>query len=145
MLKTYGEAGLVFNSDKFQFCQNVVRFAGLDVTERGVQPARDFLDAILQLPTPNNISDVRAFFRMMNQVSYAFSMLSVMEPFRHLLKPGNAFIWSPLLQERFKNAKRNVTSAVKEGVQHFEINRPTCIATDWSTGGLRFTLRQKWC
>ena len=29
MLKTYGEAGLVFNSDKFQFCQDVFRFAGL--------------------------------------------------------------------------------------------------------------------
>ena len=36
MLKTYGEAGLVFNSDKFQFGQDVVRFAGLEVTKKGV-------------------------------------------------------------------------------------------------------------
>ena len=77
MLKTYGEAGLVFNSDKFQFCQDVVRFAGLEVTEKGVRPAKDFLDAILHLPPPNNISDVRAFFGMVNQVSYAFSMSSI--------------------------------------------------------------------
>ena len=71
---TTSEAGLVFNSDKFQFCQDVVRFAGLEVTEKGVRPAKDFLDAILHLSTLNNISDVRAFFGMVNQVSYAFSI-----------------------------------------------------------------------
>ena len=50
MLKTYVEAGLVFNSDKFHFCQDVVRFVGFEVTENGVRPAKDFLDAILNLP-----------------------------------------------------------------------------------------------
>ena len=105
----------MFNSDKFQFCQDVLRFAGLEVTEKGVRPAKDFLDAILHLPTPNNIPDVRAFFGMVDKVSYAFSMLSVMEPFRNLLKPGNAFVWSPLLQECFEEAKKNIISAVKEG------------------------------
>ena len=82
---------------------------------------------------------------MVNRVSYAFSMSSVMEPFRYLLKPGNAFVGSPLLRECFEDAKRNIISAVKEGVQHFEVNRPTCVATDWSKGGIGFTLRQKWC
>ena len=120
----------MFNSDKFQFCQDVLRFAGLEVTEKGVRPAKDFLDAILHLPPPNNISDVRAFFGMVNQVSYAFSMSSIMEPFRHLLKPGNAFVWSPLLRECFEETKKNIVAAVKDGVQHFEVNRPTCVATD---------------
>ena len=115
MLKTYGEAGLVFNSDKFQFCQDVVQFAGLEVTERGVRPARNFLNALLHLSTPNNISDVRASFGMINQVSYAFSMSSVMEPFCHLLKPVNAFIWSPLLQKCFANAKRMSFQQSKKG------------------------------
>ena len=82
---------------------------------------------------------------MVNQVSYAFSMSSIMEPFRHLLKPGNAFVWSPLLQECFDEAKKNIVAAVEDGVQHFEVNRPTCVATDWSKGGIGFTLRQKWC
>ena len=25
------------------------------------------------------------------------------------------------------------------------VNRPICVATDWSKGGIGFTLRQKWC
>ena len=55
MLQTYGKAGLVFNSDKFQFAKDVVQFAGLEVTLDGVRPAREFLEAISQLPTPTCI------------------------------------------------------------------------------------------
>ena len=42
-------------------------------------------------------------------------------------------------------AKQEIVNTVKEGVKHFEINRPTCVSTDWSKGGIGYTLRQKWC
>ena len=145
MLQTYGKAGLVFNSDKFQFAQDVVQFAGLEVTLDGVRPAREFLEAINKLPTPTCISDIRSFFGMVNQVNYAFSMSQIMEPFRHLLKPGNAFVWSPLMQDLFMMAKQEITKTVRAGVKHFEVDRPTCVSTDWSKGGIGYTLRQKWC
>ena len=61
------------------------------------------------------------------------------------MKPGNAFVWSPLLQECFEDAKKNIISAVKEGVHDLKVNRPTRVATDWSKRGIGFTLRQKWC
>ena len=35
--------GLVFNPDKFQFGQETVKFAGLEVTKDGVRPCRKFL------------------------------------------------------------------------------------------------------
>ena len=105
MLKVYGDAGLVFNWEKFQFGQDVVQFAGLEVTETGVRPAADLLKTISELPPPTNITGVRTFFGLVNQVSYGFSMSTIMEPFRHLLKPGNNFVWSPLLQEIFDQAK----------------------------------------
>ena len=31
------------------------------------------------------------------------------------------------------------------GVTTFEVNRPTCLATDWSKTGMGFTLSQKHC
>ena len=34
---------------------------------------------------------------------------------------------------------------VTEGIKHFEPNRPTCLATDWSKSGLGFFLLQKHC
>ena len=44
---------------------------------------------------------------MINQVSYSFAMSSIMEPFRHLLKPDTwaaGFSWTEELEEGFKLA-----------------------------------------
>ena len=136
---------MVFNSEKFQFAQDVVQFGGLKVTNEGIRPTKEFLDTIMDLQMPTNITDIRSFFRMVNQLNYTFSLSAVMEPFRHLLKPGNTFEWSPKLQDLFILAKQEIVNTVKDGVKHFEINRPTCVSTDWSKGGIGYTLRQKWC
>ena len=145
MLETCNQAGLIFNSDKFQFAQDTVEFAGLEITENGVRPSRKFLKSIKDFPRPTNISEVRSFFGMVNQVSYAFAMSETMKDFRHLLRKGSEFIWSEKLQEAFESAKEKIIEEVSEGVQHFEISRTTCLATDWSKDGLGFLLLQKWC
>ena len=145
MLQIASEAGLIFNGDKFQFGQSKVDFAGLEITDYGVRPCRKFLEAIRNFPRPKNITEMRSFFGMINQVCYAFSMSNIMEPFRHLLRPGTQFIWSPDLQQSFEAAKEEIIKAVQDGVQHFEIDRHTCLATDWCKSGIGFFLLQKWC
>ena len=145
MLEVCSRAGLIFNSDKFQFGRDTVDFAGLEITSYGVRPSKRFLDSIMAFPRPENISEVRSFFGMINQVSFSFAMSEIMEPFRHLLRPDTQFIWSPELQECFIKAKEKIVEAVKEGVQHFEMGRPTCLACDWSKAGVGFFLLQKWC
>ena len=72
-------------------------------------------------------------------------MSDIMEPFRHLLRPSTPFQWSPLLQEMFEKAKEAIVDAVEDGVKHFEVEWPTCLATDWRKYGLGFFLIQKWC
>ena len=58
--------------------------AGLDVTMERVKPCKKFLESIKSFPKPNTLIEARSFFGMINQVSFSFSMLSIMEPFRHL-------------------------------------------------------------
>ena len=70
MLQTYGKAGLVFNSDKFQFGQDIVQFAGSEVTLTRVWPAKEFLEAISNLPTLTCNSGIRLFFGMYTFVSF---------------------------------------------------------------------------
>ena len=145
MLETGHKAGLIFNGDKFQFGLDTVDFAGLEITNNGVRPSRKFLDAIRDFPSPRNISEMRSFFGMINQVCYAFSMSKVMEQFRHFLKPGTQYLWSPELQRGFDLAKEEIVKAVENGVKHFETDRHTCLATDWCKAGIGFFLLQKWC
>ena len=148
MLTTCHNAGLIFNSDKFQFGQETVEFAGLDVTMDGVRPCGKFLEGIKSFPRPDTLSEARSFFGMINQVSYSFAMSSVMEPFRHLLKPDTwaaGFSWTEELEQGFKLAKEKIIEAVSDGVKYFEMGRQTCLATDWSRQGIGFFLMQKWC
>ena len=75
-------------------------------------------------------------------------MSSVMEPFRHLLKPDvwtSSCVWSEELVGKFNLAKEEIVKAVTEGVKHFDVTRQTCLATDWSKQGIGFFLLQKWC
>ena len=59
-LEVYGKAGLVINGEKFQFCQDTVDFAWMEVTSTGVRPSKKFLDTITGLPTPTNTKEVES-------------------------------------------------------------------------------------
>ena len=148
LLSVGHKAGLVFNADKLQFGQETVEFAGLDVTLDGVKPSSKFLDSIRSFPRPNTLSEARSFFGMINQVAYSFSMSSIMEEFRHLLKPdtwSDGFQWTEDLIGKFDAAKEEIVKAVTDGVKYFDVKRQTCLATDWSRQGIGFFLLQKWC
>ena len=66
--------GIKLVPKKFQFTQDVIDFAGLLVTLLHLKPSKKFLNAFLQFPTPKDISDARAWFGLVNQGAYAFSM-----------------------------------------------------------------------
>ena len=86
-----------------------------------MRPSSKMINSIRDFAAPTNISEMRAFYDMVNQVNYTFAMSEVMDPFRHLLKPGNTFQWSTDLQNTFDQAKEMIVEAVKEGVKHFEL------------------------
>ena len=112
--------GITLNPSKFCFAQDEVEFAGFEITRSEVKPNRKYLCAIKDFPTPKGITDVRAWFGLVNQVAYAFSMASVMSPFRALLKTSSLFKWTNDLQQSFDASKTEICDRIKEGVQIFE-------------------------
>ena len=140
-----GRNGITLNPKKFVFGADTVEFAGFEITPDSVRPCQKYLRAIIDFPTPTGITDVRSWFGLVNQVSYAFSMTERMSPFRELLKPGNRFEWTPALQDAFEESKAVIASEVEEGVRIFDPSKPTCLATDWSKDGIGFWLLQKHC
>lgn len=136
--------GVVFNPKKFQFGRNEVDFAGFTISNDGLKPTASIIDAIKNFPTPQNLTDARSWFGLVNQVAYNISSSSIMQPFRELLKPGKWY-WDDALDTAFNNSKLAIISMIQDGVRSFEPNRPTCLATDWSKEGLGFILLQKHC
>ena len=140
-----GRNGITLNPSKFTFAAEVVEFAGFEITNDSVRPCSKYLDTISDFPVPRNITDIRSWFGLINQVSYAFASADVMSPFRHLLKPDTPFNWTPQLQTLFDKSKQVIVDEIKEGVSIFDPTRPTCLATDYSKEGIGFWLSQKHC
>ena len=114
-------------------------------TNKSIRPSEKCLEAVKNFPTPTDITGVRSWFGLINQVAYAHSLTSDLAPFTSLLKPKNEFYWDDSLQTIFDRSKKAIVSKVKSGVQIFDPLRKTCLITDWSKTGSGFLLTQKHC
>ena len=141
------ENGIVFNKDKFVFALPTVEFAGFEITKTGYRPPARVLSAIENFPTPTNITDIRSWFGLVNQVAYAFAQARVMRPFRELLehKSRKLFFWDTTMDNIFSESKKEIVRQVEKGVLTFKRSIITCLSTDWSKAELGFTLTQKHC
>ena len=140
-----GRNGVILNPTKFVFSRTTVEFAGFEVTPTTVRPCPRQLEAIQNFPTPQNITDVRSWFGLINQVTYAFASAPHMQPFRNLLKPETPFEWTTQLDQLFEESKAEIIKEIHTGVEIYDKSKPTCLATDWSKEGIGFWLLQKHC
>ena len=140
-----GRNGITLNPKKFQFAQETVDFAGLNISSTNIKPGEKYVKSVRDFPTPKDISGARAWFGLINQAAYTFSVANKMKPFRDLLRPNNKFEWTPELENLFQESKEVIIQKMKEGVRLFEPHRPTCLATDWSVDGIGYVLKQKYC
>lgn len=144
-LDTCGRNGIIQNPTKFVFGADTVEFSGFEITTDDVKPCQRIIRTIADFPRPKHITDIRSWFGLVNQVSYAFSMTDKMIPFRELLKSKSTFYGDAHLQRLFEESKLKIIKEIEHGVKIFDKSMPTCLTTDWSKTGLGFWLFQKHC
>ena len=113
--------GITFNPDKFMFAKLSIDFTGLTLTltATSIKPCADILHAIEDFPAPQDITGARSWFSLVEQVAaWVYCIKPEMAPFRDL---------------------------VENGVRSLYVDRPTCLATDWSRNGLGFLMLQHYC
>ncbi|MEO0563057.1 MAG: reverse transcriptase domain-containing protein [Chloroflexota bacterium] len=101
-----GRNGITLNPEKFVFAEDTVEFAGFRISLGAARPCNRLFDAITHFPTPGNITDIRSWFGLINQVSYTFASAEKMLPFRSLLNPGTPFTWTQELNDLFEESKK---------------------------------------
>ena len=148
-LVTCAKHGITINASKFQFCKKEINFAGFLITPTGIKPSESTLKAIKEFPTPKNTTDVRSWFGLVRQISYAHAVSDELAPFRSLLQHGDndkpQFLWNPTLQGLFDKSKSRLINSVINGIQTFDPNKLTCLQCDYSKRGVGFLLLQKHC
>ena len=68
-----------------------------------------------------------------------------MAPFRELLKKNKKFYWDAALDELFIKSREEIVDRIRDGLQMYQVGRPTCLATDYSKVGIGSFLLQKYC
>ena len=144
-LEICGKNGIILNPEKFTFANDTVEFAGFEISSSAVKPCSKLFEAIRDFPSPKNLTDLRSWHGLVNQVSYAFATAEIMQPFRSLLSSKTAFHWNDDLEKLFETSKRVIIKGLSEGVEIFDKRRPTSLVTDWSKSGIGFWLLQKHC
>ena len=145
LLITLGRAGIVLNPDKFQFAEKDVEFAGFRITDTSIAPLPKYLDAIRDFPTPQSTTDIRSWFGLVNQVANYAQLRDVVAPFKRFLSPKYKFSWSEELEQAFIQSKELIISAIREGVEVFDLSKRTCLRPDWSLRGIGYFLLQQHC
>ena len=146
-LELCGNNGIVLNPEpkKFQFSQPAVDYTAFHISGTRVTPLPKHIKAIEDFPTPSNITDVRAWFGLVNQVAHYGRMIDIMAPFKPLLSPKHKFAWSPELDSAFVQSKEVIIKSISKGLAIYDPKRMTCLETDYSGIGLGYWLRQKYC
>ena len=146
-LELCGRNGIVLNPEpaKFQFAADEVDFTAFHVSPTAITPLPRYIEGIKNFPTPTNITDIRAWFGLVNQVGHYGRLIDIMAPFKPLLSPKVKFSWSDELDAAFHRSKSAIVDAITDGVMIYDPARHTCLQTDYSGIGLGYWLRQKYC
>ena len=83
--------GITFNPEKIVFAGDAVNYVGFEVTMDSVKPSSTILMAIKEFPAPTNITQMRSFFWLINQVSFTFSMKDAMALIRVTLTVSSIY------------------------------------------------------
>ena len=130
VLERCREAGIRVSKSKFTYGTSV-KFAGFIFSKDGVLPDPDKTAAIRDFPAPTNITELRSFLGLAQQLGHFAPDLSHMASrLRQLLKKGIAFQWLPDHQKDFDAIKAKLCSPVV--TKPFDPSLPTELLTDAS-------------
>lgn len=80
------EKNIKFNKNKVQFKSNEVKYFGLNFSDQGISPAKEYVDSILKLGSPKSVKDLQKFLGMINYLGKFVPNLS------DLLSPLSEFL-----------------------------------------------------
>ena len=143
VLQRCDDRGITLNPKKFQFARHALDFCGYHVTESGYTVDDNKLKAVAEFPRPENVTDLRSFMGLTNQLSgFSADLASVAQPLRDLLKQKTVWNWTAQQEEAFQMVKRALVAPPV--LAFFNPQAPTALHTDAArTRGLGFVLMQR--
>ncbi|XP_062405896.1 uncharacterized protein K02A2.6-like [Sardina pilchardus] len=142
VLKRLEDFGLRANKAKCEFFQDTIEYCGHKIDKDGLHKCKDKIDAVLQAPPPQNVTQLRSFLGLVNYYRKFLPNLSaVLHPMNCLLQSGTKWHWSKDCENAFKQAKQLVTS--DNVLTHYDPQLPLKLACDASPYGIGAVLSHR--
>lgn len=106
-----------------------------------MNPDNSKIEAIINIPKPNDKTDLQRFLGLVTYISKFVENLSEKTaPLRLLLKNDEEFIWESIHDRAFNNSK--ICLSKYPCLSFFNVNEPVVLSVDASKNGLGATLMQ---
>ena len=129
------ENGLKANKEKCTFLADSVEYFGHKIAVEGLRQSPKKVKAIVDMPVPQDVSQLRSFLGMVQYYARFLPDLSThLNPLHRLLAKDQKWSWGPREEESFQKVKKML--ADDHVPTHFDPDLPVVVATDSSSYGL---------
>ena len=142
VLQRLQEHGVRLRREKCSFFQNSVEYLGYLITAEGVHTTSKKVEAVVEVPAPQNVSELRSFLGLLNYYGkFIPNLASILHPLHSLLRSGQPWNWSHCCQRAFETAKKSLVEAPL--LAHYDQDLPIALAGDASTYGVGAVISHK--
>ncbi|XP_013142506.1 PREDICTED: uncharacterized protein K02A2.6-like [Papilio polytes] len=142
VLSRLKEAGLRIKFEKCEFFMNEISYLGYRIDKNGVHTDKSKVSAIVNLPVPENVSQLRAALGLINYYSrFIPNMSTLLNPLYKLLAKGCKWCWSRDCGRAFQAVKDKLVSG--PALAHYSPALPLVLAVDSSAYGLGAVLAHR--
>ena len=111
--------GVVVNQSKYEFRTSSVEYLGHRIDEDGLHSLNDKIAAIVDAPSPANVSALRAYHGLTNYYAkFMSNRATVLKPLHNLLRAWDKCVWSDECVSVFQESKTELLT--KRGLVHYD-------------------------